>query len=55
MANELESSDIIIIGGGLADLTNAALLARSGNVVTLFEHSSRQIGGRARTAEIDSF
>jgi phytoene dehydrogenase-like protein len=55
MSNGFDNLDVIIIGGGLAGLTTAALLASSGKAVTLFEHSSREIGGRARTAEIDGF
>ncbi|MFL6523308.1 MAG: phytoene desaturase family protein [Nitrososphaera sp.] len=55
MSNGFDNLDVIIIGGGLAGLTTAALLAHAGKAVTLFEHSSREIGGRARTAEIDGF
>ncbi|MFL6475055.1 MAG: FAD-dependent oxidoreductase [Nitrososphaera sp.] len=55
MASEVDSSNIVIIGGGLAGLSTAALLARSGRAVTLFEQSSNEIGGRARTSEFDGF
>src|SRR5689334_14772151 len=36
-----------VIGGGLAGLTAATLLARGGRTVTLYEKS--ELGGRART------
>jgi phytoene dehydrogenase-like protein len=49
------AADVIVIGGGLAGLTTAALLARTGKSVTLFEQSSSEIGGRARTSVFDGF
>lgn len=40
----------VIIGGGLAGLTTAALLARAGRAVTVVEGAGA-LGGRARTSE----
>ncbi|GCE07122.1 phytoene desaturase family protein [Dictyobacter aurantiacus] len=45
---------VIIVGGGLAGLSAAALLARAGHAVTLFEKSGGA-GGRARTNQQDGF
>jgi phytoene dehydrogenase-like protein len=49
-----QEEDIVIIGAGLAGLTAAVILARAGRSVTVFEQSSN-IGGRARTENIDGF
>ncbi|MFL6486535.1 MAG: phytoene desaturase family protein [Nitrososphaera sp.] len=55
MMDKNENADVIVIGGGLAGLTTTTFLARAGKSVTLFELSSNEIGGRARTSVFDGF
>ena len=47
-------SAVVVIGGGIAGLASAALLAREGHTVTLLEGRS-QLGGRAGSWEHDGF
>ncbi|MCC9075679.1 FAD-dependent oxidoreductase [Litorilinea aerophila] len=54
MQHQNASPTVAIVGGGLAGLTAAALLARAGADVTLLEQA-REIGGRARTQRDDGF
>lgn len=48
------STQVVIVGGGLAGLTAACYLARGGVAVTLFEKSSEP-GGRASTRFYDGY
>jgi phytoene dehydrogenase-like protein len=43
-----QSADVIVVGGGLAGLATAALVARAGRSVVLFERAD-ELGGRAVT------
>ncbi|GEK20230.1 phytoene desaturase family protein [Cellulomonas xylanilytica] len=45
---------VVVVGGGIAGLTTAALLARGGALVTLLERHD-QLGGRAGTLSVDGF
>ena len=47
-------SQIVIVGGGIAGLASAALLAREGHEVTVLESRS-EVGGRAGSWEKDGF
>jgi phytoene dehydrogenase-like protein len=49
-----QTDSVIIVGAGLAGLSTAALLARAGCAVTLFE-KARTPGGRARTSQRSGF
>lgn len=46
--------DVVVVGGGVAGLATASLLAGSGKRVILFEQS-RFLGGRAQTKQQDGF
>ncbi|RKH67342.1 phytoene desaturase family protein [Corallococcus aberystwythensis] len=50
----MQAKKVAVVGGGLGGLTAAALLARGGCEVTLYERS-KHLGGRARTTEVDGF
>lgn len=54
MHSNEDTAEVIVIGGGIAGLTAATFIARSGRSVRLFEQS-RALGGRAQTKEQGGF
>ena len=52
MSNEAIDTDVVVVGGGLAGLTAAAVAAGEGARVTVIEAHRR--GGRARTTDVGS-
>jgi len=54
IVNHKENSKIAVIGSGFAGMAASAVLAQSGNDVTIFEKNAT-IGGRARSFESNGF
>ncbi|WP_141588423.1 MULTISPECIES: NAD(P)/FAD-dependent oxidoreductase [unclassified Myxococcus] len=50
----MKAPRVAVIGGGLGGLSAAALLARGGCAVTLFERS-KHLGGRGQTSDVEGF
>ncbi len=50
----MQATRVAVVGGGLGGLAAAALLARAGCAVTVYERA-KHFGGRAQTSEVEGF